>query len=417
MPATRLVVVDPGHFHAALVQQRRYPNVSPEAHVYAPLGPELTDYLGRIARYNAAAGADWRLRIHAGPDFLERFREEPAGAVAIFSGRNRGKIERIRMALDAGMHVLADKPVIIRRDDLPALAAAVDIAAAQGLVFCDLMTGRCDPIGAILQGLARDPDVFGEPQDVVVESVHHIMKEVSGRPNLRPAWYFDIEEQGEGIADIGTHLVDRVHETLFPGVALDWRSDIAVEAASRWPTMLSLDRFRAVTGESQWPEFLAPYLKGGDFEYFCNMRAQYRVRGVGVSLETRWDWQAPPGGDDTHSAAYRGSRARLELRQGPAEGYRPELYVFTERNIAAALDRRVAALQAAFPGIGLNPYENGWRVSIPAALRLGHDPKFALFAQRFLDDVDNSRSLSRWEGPNLLAKYAVCTEAVALSRH
>lgn len=283
MPATRLVVVDPGHFHAALVQQRRYPNVSPEAHVYAPLGPELTDYLGRIARYNAAAGADWRLRIHAGPDFLERFREEPAGAVAIFSGRNRGKIERIRMALDAGMHVLADKPVIIRRDDLPALAAAVDIAAAQGLVFCDLMTGRCDPIGAILQGLARDPDVFGEPQDVVVESVHHIMKEVSGRPNLRPAWYFDIEEQGEGIADIGTHLVDRVHETLFPGVALDWRSDIAVEAASRWPTMLSLDRFRAVTGESQWPEFLAPYLKGGDFEYFCNMRAQYRVRGVGVS--------------------------------------------------------------------------------------------------------------------------------------
>lgn len=418
MPGIRLVVVDPGHFHAALLLQRRYPDISPEVGVYAPLGPELIDYLTRIARYNAAAQAttDWRLKIDADPDFLGRFGQEPPGAVAIFSGRNRGKIERIRIALEAGMHVLADKPVIIRRDDLPMLESAIATARQHGLVFSDLMTGRCDPLTDVLRELAQDAEVFGTAEDVTIESVHHIMKEVSGRPNLRPAWYFDIEEQGEGIADIGTHLVDRVHGTLFPGIALDWRRDIAVEAASRWPTMLSLEHFRTVTGEPDWPNFLAPYRKGGELEYFCNMRARYRVRGVPVSLEVRWEWQAPTGGDDTHSASYRGSRARLELRQGAAERYRPELYVIPQADIAAALDRRIAAMQAVCPGLGIEAQDDGWRVAIPTALRLGHDPRFALFARRFFDFVQDPRQVPVWEGPNLLTKYCVCTEAVALAR-
>jgi predicted dehydrogenase len=418
MPEIRLVVVDPGHFHAALVQQRRYPDLSPEVGVYAPLGADLIDYLTRIARYNTSTEAptDWRLKIDAAADFLDRFRQEAPGAVAIFSGRNRGKIDRIRMALDAGMHVLADKPVIINRYDLPALEAAVAIAKQRGLVFCDLMAGRCDPLTHVLEGLAQDKEVFGDPQDVAIESVHHIMKEVSGRPNLRPGWYFDIEEQGEGVADIGTHLVDRVHGALFPGAALDWRRDIAVETASRWPTMLSLEQFRTVTGERDWPDFLAPYLRGGELEYFCNMQTGYRARGVRVSLDVRWEWQAPPGGDDTHTATYTGSRARLELRQGPTEQYRAELHVVPQADIAAALGRRIAALQTVCPGVALEAQESGWRIAIPAALRLGHDPRFALFARRFLDYVKDPRTLPDWQGPNLLAKYFVCTEAMALAR-
>src|SRR5690348_6280824 len=76
MPETSLVVVDPGHFHATLVQQQMYPELSPVVRVYAPLGPDLIDYLSRIARYNRRqqAATDWRLDVHAGPDFLDRIR-------------------------------------------------------------------------------------------------------------------------------------------------------------------------------------------------------------------------------------------------------------------------------------------------------------------------------------------------------
>jgi hypothetical protein len=38
MPEISLVVVDPGHFHATLVQQQMYPELSPVVRVYAPLG-------------------------------------------------------------------------------------------------------------------------------------------------------------------------------------------------------------------------------------------------------------------------------------------------------------------------------------------------------------------------------------------
>src|SRR5207249_1186064 len=138
-------------FHAALVQKEMYPNVAPRAHVYAPLGPDLLDYLSRIARFSSRAEAPtrWEMEVHAGTDFLARMASEGAGDIAIFSGRNRGKIERMRIAIDAGMHVLADKPVIIRREDLPLLEAALDAAEAKRLVVADLMGGRLDIVTTV----------------------------------------------------------------------------------------------------------------------------------------------------------------------------------------------------------------------------------------------------------------------------
>ena len=34
----KLITLDPGHFHAALVQKTMYPNVDSVVHVYAPQG-------------------------------------------------------------------------------------------------------------------------------------------------------------------------------------------------------------------------------------------------------------------------------------------------------------------------------------------------------------------------------------------
>jgi hypothetical protein len=53
MNAAELIVLDPGHFHASLVQKQMYPGVSKRVSVYAPLGPDLLDYVQRIAGLNA----------------------------------------------------------------------------------------------------------------------------------------------------------------------------------------------------------------------------------------------------------------------------------------------------------------------------------------------------------------------------
>ncbi|HEX5321086.1 MAG TPA: hypothetical protein VFW46_18130, partial [Stellaceae bacterium] len=123
MQARRLVIVDPGHFHAALVQKEMYAGLLPQVHVYAPVGLDLADYLTRIARFNTRPDTPtrWSFGIQAGPEFRDRLREEPPGGIAVLSGRNRGKIGLIAAAIEAGLHVLADKPVIIRRADLPLL--------------------------------------------------------------------------------------------------------------------------------------------------------------------------------------------------------------------------------------------------------------------------------------------------------
>lgn len=425
MSGIGLIVADPGHFHAALVQKEMYPNLSPRVHVYAPVGLELSDYLTRIARFNTRKEqpTHWQLEVHAGPDFLERMCQERPGAVAIFSGCNRGKAQRILAAVEAGINVLADKPLIVDRQELPVLEAALTAADNRGLIVYDMSSGGRQAIIATLMRLLRnDPEVFGDPvpgtpadPGVAVTSLHHIVKQVAGVPNLRPPWFFDTTQQGELLADVGTHLVDRVHSTLFSDQTIDYRTDIRLHTASRWPTTLSAAQFRRVTGEVGWPAYLEQYIREDALEYFCNTSLQYEIRSVHIAVETRWDWEAQAG-DDTQTACYRGSRARLELRQGTAEGYRPELYVVPVTDIAASLEQRVAALQTAYPGVGLVKLSGEWRVTVPDALRIGHEEHFAQMTRRFLDDVDHQRLPPASEKPNTLAKYYVCTEGVALSR-
>ena len=47
-PDVRLMTLDPGHFHAALVQKEVVEGISPRADVYAPLGADLLAHLARV---------------------------------------------------------------------------------------------------------------------------------------------------------------------------------------------------------------------------------------------------------------------------------------------------------------------------------------------------------------------------------
>ena len=55
MDEYRLITLDPGHFHAALIQKEDYPGVSNRVAVYAPLGPDVTEHMNRVARFNSRA--------------------------------------------------------------------------------------------------------------------------------------------------------------------------------------------------------------------------------------------------------------------------------------------------------------------------------------------------------------------------
>lgn len=426
----KLITLDPGHFHAALFQREMLPGISDEVFVYAPLGPDLTAHLNRVAQFNLRKDnpTHWRLRVYAGADFQERVLSERAGQIVVMSGRNRGKINRVLDCARSGLHVLADKPWIIEPEDFPALETALRSAEAKRVIVFDAMTQRFEISVLLQRALVNDPEVFGQPlagslsdPAVGIESLHHLFKEVNGVPNLRPAWFFDIAEQGEGLTDVGTHLVDQVAWVLFPEQAIAWDKDVQVLRGERWPTSLSLAEFQRVTGEKVFPASLQPALKDGRLDCFCNNSVNYTLRGVHVRLQATWDFAAPPGKKDTELAVFRGSRARVETRQGAAENYRPEVYVVPSAaehraDVLNALKQRLQALEHEWPGLAVEEQAGRFRVLIPDKFRISHEAHFALVAQRFLEYVHDPQKLPAWEKSGLLAKYFVTTRGVELAR-
>jgi predicted neuraminidase/predicted dehydrogenase len=425
----RLMTLDPGHFHAALIQKEMYPGVSGRVDVYAPLGPDLFEHLKRVNAFNRRPDAptSWRTEVHASADYVDRMLREQPGNVVILSGRNRGKIDQILASVRAGLHVLGDKPWILKSDDLAKLESALADADTKGVVAYDIMTERFEITTILQRELVNDRATFGEiargseaDPGVYMESVHHLMKVVSGAPNIRPPWFFDTAEQGEGANDIGTHLVDLVQWTLFPDQAIDYRTDVQVLSAQRWPTWIPETDYRRVTGDAAFDRSLAPAVKDGKLEYYANTLVSYALRGVHATLNIIWDWEAPPGGGDTHFAFYQGTRARIEVRQTRADRFLPELYAIPaspdlKPQVLAAARAKIAALQQQYPGVGVEERGAEIKITVPDALRVGHEAHFAQVATNFLKYVRDRRSLPAWERPNMIAKYYVTTKGTELS--
>ncbi len=430
MSQVRLMTLDPGHFHAALIQKEMYPGVSPRVDVFAPLGPDLLEHLNRVAQFNRRSERPtaWEVDVHASADFFERMLRERPGNVVILSGRNRAKIDQIVASVKGGLNVLADKPWILKSEDLPKVEAVLADADAERLVAYDIMTERFEITTMLQRALVNDRATFGEilrgtqsNPAVYMESVHHLMKVVAGAPNIRPPWFFDTAEQGEGLSDIGTHLVDLVQWTLFPEQAIDYRADIRMLAAQRWPTWIPESYFRRVTGASRFTDSLAASVREGKLEYYCNTLVSYSLRGVHTTLNVIWDWEAPPESGDTHFAFYKGTRARIEVRQSTADRFRPELYVVPavedmKGQVLAAVQATIQALQRDYPGIGVEDRGAEIHITVPDILRVSHEAHFAQVTTNFLKYLRDRSTLPAWERPNMLAKYYVTTKGAELSR-
>lgn len=425
----KLAVLDPAHFHAALLQKTMYPKLGNVVHVYAPEGPDLDDYLRKIEAYNARkeSPTNWRIRTHTGSDYLEQFIADKAGDIAVIAGNNRRKTQYLSCAIAAGFNVLADKPMAIDRAGFQALANAFAAASERSVLLYDTMTERHEITTMLEKELAATSAVFGkllqgtsgEPA-VVKDSVHHFYKMVSGTPVKRSAWYFDVAEQGEGLVDVATHLVDLVQWECFPDEILDYRTDIRISSARRWPTELSPAQFEKVTQVTRYPDYLRKNAQGdGSLHVYANGEINYVIKGVHAKVSVRWNFEAPAGAGDTHFSVMRGSRSNLVIRQGEAEGHQPVLYIepAASTDLAAfqtALGGSLEQLQAKYPGVDATRSGRIWQVNVPDSYHVGHEAHFGQVTELFLGYLDRG-ALPAWEVPNMLAKYYTTTEALAMA--
>ena len=426
----QLITLDPGHFHSALVQKSMYGDVDSVVHVYAPDGQEVKSHLSLIDSYNSRAEnpTAWKEKVYTGPDYLDKMFAEKAGNVVVIAGNNKMKTDYISRSVESGLNVLADKPMAIDLDGFNKLVKAFDSAEKNKVLLYDIMTERYE-INSMLQKEFAHLPAFGqlekgtpENPSVTKVSVHHFFKNVSGKPLVRPAWFFDVKQQGEGITDITTHLIDLVQWECFPDQILDYKKDIEIVSAKRWATSISAEQFEKVTLKKEYPDYLKADVKDGLLSTYSNGEINYRLKGIHAKISVTWDFQAPEGTGDTHFSVMRGTNASVVIKQGKEQNFKPALYIEpVAKTDLKAFEKAIMAdlkqLNIKYPGVELKKISNGWEVIIPDTYKVSHEDHFAQVTKKYLEYLKKG-GLPAWEVPNMIAKYYTTTKAreVALGR-
>jgi predicted dehydrogenase len=420
----QLITVDPGHFHAALVQKTMYEDVDSVVHVYAPVGNDVRLHLDRINAYNSRKEnpTRWKEQVYTGADFFEKMISDKKGNVVVISGNNQRKAEYILRSLQNGFNVLADKPMAIDNKGFEQLKQAFEVARKNDLLLYDIMTERFEITSVLQREISMIPEIFGTlqrgtPKDpaVVKESTHFFYKFISGNVVTRPPWFFDVNQQGEGIADVMTHLVDLVQWECFPNEAIDYTKDVLIDSAKHWTTDLTLQQFTTLTKVDSFPVYLRKDISDDTLiKIFANGEINYAIRGVHAKTTTFWKYKSAENTGDLYYAIMKGTKANLIIRQGAEEDYQPTLYVepaasFKTTDITGYFKK----IQDKFPGVELQRTNNGWKVVVPDKYKEGHEEHFGRVTRNFLEYLKN-KNMPAWEVPNMLAKYYVTTKALTL---
>ena len=426
----KLITLDPGHFHAALVQKTMFPEVDSVVHVYAPDGEDLLEHLKKIEGFNSRPEdpTSWKEKVYAGADYLEKMLADKPGNVVVLAGDNQKKIDYIQASVEAGLNVLADKPMAIDAAGFEALKTAFATAEKNRVLLYDIMTERYEITTMLQKDFSTLPELFGTlqpgtPADPAItkESVHHFFKYVAGSPLKRPAWFFDVNKQGEGVVDVTTHLVDLVQWECFPEQVIDYEKDIKITNARHWKTNLTPAQFRQVTQKPAYPEYLKSGVgKDSVLGVYSNGEINYQIKGVNAKVSVIWNFQAPEGTGDTHFSMMKGTKANLVIRQGKEQNYKPLLYIEPAKGtdmqaFEANLKSALAKVQQKFAGVDVARSGNTWTVVVPEKYHNGHEAHFGQVAQKYLQFLAEGK-MPDWEVPNMLAKYYTTTKALEVAR-
>lgn len=415
-PAVKLIILDPGHGHATFMQGSINPAIDSIVHVYAPAGPDLQQYINAIERANNRKNnpTNWKLELYTGPDYFKKMLVEQKGNAVLISGNNSRKSEYIKRSLESGFNVIADKPMAIT--DFKTLKKAFEIAERKKLVLFDPMDLRYEISNILQKEISQIPELFGvlqkgtlENPSLVQANLHHYLKGPAGQTGVRPAWFFDVDQQGHGIVDVSTHLVDLNQWLAFPDKPLNYKTDVKVISSREWTSKLSPSDFKLVTTLDKYPDYLKKDLHDSILSVYSNGEINYTLKGVHSKVTVLWNFKEPPGSSDTHYSLMRGTNADLEIRQGIQEQYKAKLYVKPHKNAdAKAFEESIRSaeqkLQQIFPGTEFIKHGEQWEVKHGKFDRSNS-------AEIAVNYIRNAK-MPEWEAPNMVAKYFTTIEAL-----
>jgi predicted dehydrogenase len=251
-----------------------------------------------------------------------------------------------------------------------------------------------------------------------MESVHYFFKQVSGKDLIRPVWFFDAEQEGEAVADVGTHLVDLVQWECFPDKPIDYQRDVKIISSKLWPTPLTREQFAKVTKMDSFPEFLKKDVKNDVLNTHANGEINFSIDGKHIRVTARWNFQAEEGGD-SHYAMLDGTKARVVIQQTKEEKFLPTLYVYPakgrdKKEFDSAVQNGINRIAQQYAGVTVEKSGDGYKVIIPEKYKDGHEAHFSQVLERYLDYLRN-HNMPRWEIPCMISKYYITTKGVEMA--
>jgi predicted dehydrogenase len=167
-----------------------------------PAGVEMAVVVGRSAEGAAAAAARWGWQESAS-DWREVIARDDIDIVDIVTpGDSHAEIAI--SALDAGKHVLCEKPLANTVAEAEAMTAAAERAAAKGIRAMVGFTYRRVPAITLLRDLIAE-GLVGEVQQVRAAYRQDWLVD----PQMPLAWRLQKEHAGSGaLGDIGAHAID-----------------------------------------------------------------------------------------------------------------------------------------------------------------------------------------------------------------
>ncbi|WP_165793034.1 putative oxidoreductase C-terminal domain-containing protein [Sphingobacterium haloxyli] len=418
----RLTVINPQHFHAALVQKHMHPAIDSVVHLFADSSTTVKGYKQLIAQYNMREDdpTHWRIIDYYGANFLEKAFDPVTGNVVILAGDNQRKIDYIQESVRRGRDVFADKPLVIDVAGYRKLNALMkNDGGKESVLVYDMMTERYDVKNQVVKSLLNNQAFSGglvnakdgEPA-ILFQSVHHFIKDVSGKPLLRPALFFDTEKQGEGLVDVTTHYIDLVQWMLSSETVIDIDQDVKLTGSQRWKTSLSNEQFQSATGLPGFPSVLQKHVVGNDYvDVFCNGKMEYTFKGIPVSIDVRWHAESLDGRGDQFYARFLGNSFTIEIK--PDESGKAAVFITPNDDADGFENQLVDALDAikGLPGITAERVANAFKIVIPEKLYLSHEDHFAKVLDGFLR-YRKDGVLPAWEKSFILAKYYLTTKAL-----
>ncbi len=404
MEGWTLHLVEPSHFHAALLLQRLDSRIIGHILIHAGTNWNEAPFLQSLHCLETCNWDLGRLKIARSQDPIAELLRDHGRPLALLACENSLKADWALRLLLGNVPVLCDKPLWINATTGKGLSDFLRITN-QDIFLDDCMTERFEPVFELQKLLLTEKlpgfEIRSGPNARVrfhLGNTHNLAKTVAGVPVGRERAFFQIERNGDPFSDVGVHLVDHYLRLMTAlGISTTYldRNPGKVESDCKTidPQSLSLN-----SGTNAIPFPIKQIWQGGN--------------GPSMSkIDTEWLPAEDQPTPENQSAIVHGECGSLAATFDiPTNSMVLDLVglpVGERFNWIRILRENIAKFPEPWPHTKMEETRFGIRMIPPQSTRLAHSARFPKLFEQFLNRIQQNRPLSLFERQKLLLKYAI----------